>query len=117
MTIKLSELLFEEQTRQTAKKRAEKFVNKVYDNVYPALYNQAKFVIDTIKSGKKPSDKDVINHITHYMNRYKDINPIVSMDTYGVNMMFNHLLKKSEDAGKAKRFYKSMIDAWLKNKV
>ena len=114
--IKLAEFLFEEQT-VSSKKRTEKFINKVYDDVYPALYKQAKFVIDTMKSGKKPSNKDVINHINHYMNRYQDINPIVSMDTYGVNMMISYLLKNSKDAGRAKRFYKSMIDAWLKNKV
>lgn len=115
--IKLAVLLFEQEQNKSSKKRTEKFVNKVYDNVYPALYQQAKFVIDTMRSGKKPSNKDVVNHITYYMNRYKDINPIVSMDTYGVNMILNYLLKNSKDAGKAKRFYKSMIDAWLKHKV
>lgn len=119
--IKLTEILFEQEEigrRETpTRKRSIKFAKKVRDDLYPILVRQAKFVIDSMDSEKRPSDPDVVEHMNSYMKRYTDINPIASLDSYGVSLMIGYLIKDFERAARAKRYYRGILDAWLKTKV
>lgn len=117
--VNLSELLYEQDTSKETptRKRAEKYARKVRDDLYPILIRQAKFVIDAINKKKRPSDPEVVDYMNYYMKRYADINPIVSMDSYGVSLMLSYLIKDQRLAARAKRFYRGILDAWLKTKV
>lgn len=120
--IKLVDILYEQQSNaikpaSPTRKRAEKFARKVRDDIYPILLKQAKFVVDSMKSKKRPSDPEVVEYMNYYMKRYTDINPIVSIDSYGVAMMLSYLIKDQTVASRAKRYYRGILDAWLKTKV
>lgn len=114
--IKLADILLNEKA-ETVQQKADNFVTVVDDDIYSSLKSQAKFVINLIKQNKKPSDEDVVAYMNRYMQKYTDINPIISIDTYGVNMVINHLVKDRKKATKVKRFYKSLLDAWMKTKI
>ena len=112
--VKLTEILFERQSSSI--KRSEKFAHKVRDDIYPILLKQAKFIINMMKQRKKPRDKDVLNQFNYYMSQYVGENPIQSVDTYGVMLMLGYLIKDPQLSGKAKRYFKSVLDNWLKTK-
>lgn len=114
--IKLADIILAEKKQQQNK--SEKFVRKVRDDVYPVLLNQAKFVINLIKNGKNPSDPDVMEKFNYYMRHDPDLNPIDSVDTYGINLVLGYLLKNHPKlSGRAKRYHKRLIDARLENRV
>lgn len=118
--ISLSQLLYEQENikpETPTRKRAKKFAAKVRDDLYPILIKQAQFVIDCIKNKKRPSDPEVVDYMNYYMKRYTDINPIATLDTYGVSMMLSYLIKDQNVASRAKRYYRGIIDAWLKKKI
>ena len=112
--VKLTELLFERES--SAHKKSEKFARKVRDDVYPILFKQAKFILSAMRSGKKPSDSEVLSQINYYMRQNAGENPLESVDTYGVMLMLGYLLKDKDPkfAGKAKKYFRSAVDAWLK---
>jgi hypothetical protein len=111
--MKLADIIFIEEKVN----KSEKFVRKVKSTLYPILLNQARFVISSMKNGKKPSDKDVLNQMNYYMRSYVGQNPLDSLDTYGVAMVLGYLIKDKKLSGKAKRYYKAVLDAWLKNRT
>jgi hypothetical protein len=53
----------------------------------------------------------------YYMSKYKGVNPIESTDSYGVSLILGYLLKDEEKAAAAKRYYRSLIDAWMKSRA
>ena len=114
--MKLKDILFLNEISST-KSKTEKFIRKVRSDLYPILLKQAQFIIYSMNQRKKPSDPDVLNQMNYYMRHYTDQNPLNSLDTYGVALLFNHLIKDPKLSGKAKRYYKAALDAWLKKKV
>ena len=113
--VKLEELLFERES--IARKRSEKFARKVRDDVYPILLKQAKFVLNMMRQGKKPKDPDVLNQFNYYMQQNVGENPIQSVDTYGVMLMLGYLIEDPEVSSRAKRYFRSVMDNWLKTKI
>lgn len=113
--VKLTELLFERES--SSRKKSEKFAHKVRDDVYPVLLKQAKFVLSMMKKGKKAKDPDVLNQFNYYMQQNVGENPIQSVDTYGVMLMLGYLIKDPQVSGKAKRYFRSVMDHWLKTKA
>jgi len=114
--IKLADIILNEKP-ESLKQKSDNFVAAVDDEIYHSLKRQALFVINLVKQNKKPSDEDVISYMEQYMKKYNDINPIMSIDTYGVSMIINHLIKNNKKAAIIKRYYKSLLDAWMKTKV
>ena len=115
-SIKLFDLIFLNEISST-KSKTEKFIRKVRSDLYPILLKQAQFIVYSMNQRKKPSDPDVLNQMNYYMRHYADQNPLNSLDTYGVALLLNYLIKDPKLSGKAKRYYKAAIDAWLKKKV
>jgi hypothetical protein len=113
--VKLAEILFERTSG--SRKKSEKFAHKVRDDVYPILLKQARFIYRMMKLGKKPSDPEVLNQMNYYMRQHVGENPIESVDTYGITLMIGYLLKNPETSTKAKRYFRSVVDNWLKTKV
>lgn len=113
--IKLTELLFERES--SARKKSERFAKKVRSDVYPILFKQAKFILSAMRSGKKPTDPDVLSQLNYYMRQNVGENPLESVDTYGVMLMLGYLLKDPNLSGKAKKYFRSAIDAWLKKQI
>ena len=101
----------------TSKEKSDKFVRVVPDDVYRQLEMQAKFVLRMLSQNKRPSDEEVLRHIGEYMRKYEDINPIMSVDTYGVSLVLTHLIGDKKKATRAKRYYRSLLDAWLRSKI
>mgnify|MGYP006275697331 CR=1 FL=1 len=114
--MKLKDILFIDEAN-SSKNKTEKFVRKVRSDLYPILLKQAQFILYSMNQRKKPSDPDVLNQMNYYMRHYTDQNPLDSLDTYGVSLLLNYLIKDPKLSGKAKRYYKAVLDAWLKNKV
>jgi len=113
--IKLKEILYVNEKSDPSLVKSKKFVRKVRSDILPILLKQAKFIISAIKQEKKPSDPDVLNQMKYFMRHYTGQNPLQSLDTYGVILVMNHLLKDPKMSGKAKKFYKQAVDAWLKS--
>lgn len=114
--MKLKDILFLNEAN-LSRNKSEKFIRKVRSDLYPILLKQAQFILYSMNNRKKPSDPDVLNHMNYYMKRYTGQNPINSLDTYGVTLILGHLIKDPKLSGRAKRYYKAVLDAWLKNKV
>lgn len=112
----LTEILFTEKS-VTAKAKSDRFASKVRDDVYPSLIKQAKFVLDLMNKNKRPTDKHVLDQMNYYMTKYKGVNPIESTDSYGVALILGYLIKDQKKASAAKRYYKSLIDAWMKSRT
>jgi hypothetical protein len=82
------------------------------------MLSRAKFVANAIKDGKKPGDDDLINDLEVRMGTTPGLNPLAEEDTYGVQLMFNYLFPNDKNfAKRAKQFYNSMIDQWVKEKA
>lgn len=82
------------------------------------MLSRAKFVANAIKNGKKPGDDDLIKDLETRMGSTPGLNPLVEEDTYGVQLMFNYLFPNDKNfAKRAKQFYGSMIDQWVKKKA
>lgn len=113
---KIGEMLFCE-GGLTSKEKAKKFVRVVPDDVFRQLEFQARFVIRMMSKDYGPSDDAALKHMNDYMRRYEDINPIVNVDTYGVSLLLSYLIKDPKKAMRAKRYYRSLLDAWLKTRV
>jgi hypothetical protein len=114
--MKLKDILFLDEAN-SSKNKTEKFVRKVRSDLYPILLKQAQFIIYSMNQRKKPSDPDVLNQMNYYMRHYTDQNPLNSLDTYGVALLLGYIIKDPKLSGKAKRYYKAALDAWLKKKV
>ena len=52
-----------------------------------------------------------------YMRKYEDINPIMSVDTCGVSLVLTHLIGDKKKSLRAKRYYRSLLDTWLRSKI
>lgn len=113
--VKLADIILEKES--SSKARSEKFARKVRDDVYPILVKQANFVIRMMKEKRKPTDPEVLDQMNYFMRHYSGENPIESVDTYGITLMLGYLIKDPNLSSKAKRYYKSLIDAWLKKRV
>ena len=114
--VKIADIILTER-ESSSKARSEKFARKVRDDVYPILVKQAKFVLQMMKDKKKPTDPEVLDQMNYFMHQYKGENPIESVDTYGITLMLGYLIKDPNLSSKAKRYYKSLVDAWLKKRV
>lgn len=114
--IRLSEILLLE-SAMTSKEKSDKFVRVVPDDVYKQLEVQAQFVIKMMGQDRKPSDEEVLSYMSRYMRKYEDINPIMSVDTYGVSLVLTHLIGDKKKSVRAKRYYRSLLDAWLRSKI
>lgn len=114
--IRLSEILLLE-SAMTSKEKSDKFVRVVPDDVYKQLEVQAQFVIKMMGQDRKPSDEEVLEYMGRYMRKYEDINPIMSVDTYGVSLVLTHLIGDKKKSVRAKRYYRSLLDAWLRSKI
>lgn len=98
-------------------KKAETYIKKVSKDIRPEIFDQANFILKLMKKGKKPSNPEVLKFMDSYMSKYRDeINPIESIDSHGVSLAIGYLVKDSKKAGTAKRYYNSLIDAWIKSK-
>jgi hypothetical protein len=114
--VTLTEILFSEKSI-SAKDKSERYAKKVRTDVLPLLVHQAKFILDLMDKKKRPTNKDVLNQMDYYMSKYKGVNPIESTDSYGVSLVLGYLLKDEEKAAAAKRYYRSLIDAWMKSRA
>lgn len=115
--VKLLDLLYINEKSVSARAKSRRFAETVDAEIYPDLVKQAKFVKRLMEKEKKPADPEVLSYMNKYMERYSDINPIISIDSYGVNLMLGYIIKDPKEAAAAKRYYKSLIDAWMKTKV
>ncbi len=86
----------------------------------PDLHDQlervAQFALMASRSETK-TPSDVSKTLRVLFNQNKDIDPLQSGDTMGVEMYIDHLADEDpETAGKAKRFYNNVFNALLKNR-
>ena len=116
MMMRLSEILMLE-SGMTSKEKSDKFVRVVPDDVYKQLEIQAQFVLRMMGEKRKPSDEEVLEYMGRYMRKSEDINPIMSVDTYGVSLVLTHLIGDKKKSLRAKRYYRSLLDAWLRSKI
>lgn len=114
--IRLSEILLLE-SAMTSKEKSDKFVRVVPDDIYRQLKVQAQFVLRMMGEKRNPSDDEVLEYMGRYMRKYEDINPIMSVDTYGVSLVLTHLIGDKKKSLRAKRYYRSLLDAWLRSKI
>ena len=114
--MKLEELLFErsipvaqKEKNYRALARREQLMN---------MLSRAKFVANAIRDGKKPGDEDLVKELDIRMNQTPDLDPTAHEDTYGVQLMFNYLYPNDKNfAKRAKLYYNTMIDQWIRSKV
>ncbi len=82
------------------------------------MLSRAKFVANAIRDGRKPGDDELVKDLDTRMGSTPGLNPLEQEDTYGVQLMFNYLFPNDKDfAKRAKQFYNSMIDQWVKDKA
>ena len=62
-------------------------------------------------------DKTYLDFFNYYMQQNVGENPIQSVDTYGVMLMLGYLIKDPQVSGRAKRYFRSVMDNWLKTKI
>lgn len=80
--------------------------------------NRAKFAIDAAKSGKKPGDPSVQAELDKRMRQTPQMNPLTSPDNYGVLAAVSALVQNDPDmSAKVKRYYRAMVDNWVKSKL
>ena len=114
--MKLEELLFErsipvaqKEKNYRALARREQLMN---------MLSRAKFVANAIRDGKKPGDDDLVAELDKRMRQTPDLDPTAHEDTYGVQLMFNYLYPGDKNfAKRAKLYYNTMIDQWVRSKV
>lgn len=80
--------------------------------------NRARFAIDAAKSGKKPSDPSVQAELDKRMRQTPQMNPLSSPDNYGVLAAVSAIVQNDPDmSAKVKRYYRAMVDNWVKSKL
>lgn len=80
--------------------------------------NRAKFAINAAKSGKKPSDPELQAELDKRMRQTPQMNPLTNPDNYGVLAAVSALVQNDPDmSAKVKRFYRAMVDNWVKSKL
>jgi hypothetical protein len=94
---------------------ARAFIRDIEAN-NPGLYNDLKtmavLVLTAIRNGRKPSQK--LDTIEALLNKYPELDPLTSDDTYGVRAFITALSKNKAESQKAKRFYDRTLDGHVR---
>lgn len=94
------------------------FVKAASPTIKSKVLNRARFAIDAVKSGKKPNDPEIQAELEKRMRQTPQMNPLITPDTYGVLAAVSALVQSDPDlSAKVKRFYRAMVDNWVKSKV
>jgi len=112
----VEELLLAEGSGAVGSGRA--FVKAASPVIRSKTMNRARFAIDAVKAGKKPSDPDLQAELEKRMRQTPQMNPLVTPDSYGVLAAVSALVQGDPDmSAKVKRFYRAMVDNWVKSKL
>jgi hypothetical protein len=80
--------------------------------------NRARFAINAANSGKKPSDPGLQADLDNRMRQTPQMNPLTNPDSYGVLAAVSASVQNDPDmSAKVKRFYRAMVDNWVKSKL
>lgn len=94
------------------------FVKAASPVIRSKAMNRARFAIDAVKAGKKPGDPDLQAELEKRMRQTPQMNPLVTPDSYGVLASVSALVQGDPDmSAKVKRFYRAMVDNWVKSKL
>lgn len=112
----VEELLLAEGSGAVGSGRA--FVKAASPVIKSKTMNRARFAIDAVKAGKKPSDPELQAELEKRMRQTPQMNPLITPDSYGVLASVSALVQGDPDmSARVKRFYRAMVDNWVKSKL
>lgn len=110
----LKEAFLNEIAFNVANAYVKKIANKNDKELYKKLAGVAKIIVRLYEMGLSPTD--ALKRMESIFRKYPDLNPEQGVDSIGVKMFIQTMIKHRHESGNAKRYYDNVINALLRTR-
>jgi hypothetical protein len=110
----LKEVFIDEISFDVAHNFVKRIANRHNKDFYKKLAGIAKIVVRLYEMGLTPSD--ALKRMESIFRKFPELNPEKNIDSTGVKMFIQTMIKHRHESGNAKRFYDNVINALLRTK-
>lgn len=110
----LKEVFIDEIAFDVAHNYVKKVANRNNKELYRKLVGVSKIIVKLYEMGMSPTD--ALKRMESIFRKYPDLNPEQGVDSMGVKMFIQTMIKHKHESGNAKRFYDNVINALLRTK-
>ena len=110
----LKEVFIDEIAFDVANNYVKRIANRNDKQLFRKLAGVSKIITRLYEMGLTPTD--ALKRMESIFRKYPDLNPEQGVDSIGVKMFIQTMIKHKHDSGNAKRFYDNVINALLRTK-